>query len=273
MTNAPEYDAMTDCPELESLAAFHDGRLPEADRLRVLEHAASCGECMDILEGLAAAKEANVLQSNVVRGGFGRRGWAGAAAAAVMAGWLILGPLSQRGMHKLVAAAGKLDERPVAARLSADFPYQKHSPERGGDEENVQYAFEADAWDVAANSSSSAKGRHAAGVAFLLLGPKEREQAMNALEEANAKDPNNPAILIDLSAAYHSLGKYKEALEKANQALAIERTPAALWNRALAIEQLRPKQEAIAAWNEYLAVDPSSPWATEAKEKHLRNLQ
>lgn len=44
-------------PDLEELAAFLDGTLPEEDRARVMEHLADCQECYEIFAGAARFQE------------------------------------------------------------------------------------------------------------------------------------------------------------------------------------------------------------------------
>ena len=50
-----------------------------------------------------------------------------------------------------------------------------------------------------------------------------------------------------------------------DRAWSMEQSPEIAWNRALARELLEQKQEAIAAWNEYLKLDSDSAWAREAR--------
>jgi hypothetical protein len=46
-----------------------------------------------------------------------------------------------------------------------------------------------------------------------------------------------------------------------------KQSPEALWNRAVAIESLSPKDTALRAWDDYLKVDSNSQWAKEALER------
>ena len=58
----------------------------------------------------------------------------------------------------------------------------------------------------------------------------------------------------------------------ADRALSVDASyPAALFNRALILEHLGLNAEARKAWDRYLSVDASSPWANEARQ-HLRRL-
>ena len=271
--NAPEWNAMTDCPELEDLAALHDGRLTEENRARVLEHVATCGACQDMLVELDAYA-VEEKPANVVQGRFGWKAFPPAVAAAAVAVFVFLGTRPS-GMEKLVAASENVRERRVEARFSADFPYRNYSPNRGPQDEQLnEYAMDSAAADVAGDATArSAKKLQAAGVAYLFLGPQDRQHAVPILVKAAEKQPNDPAILNDLAAAYLATGDDGSALKTADRSLAIQKTPAALWNRALALQGLERNAEAIAAWNQYLQVDPNSPWANEVRTEHLYILQ
>jgi Putative zinc-finger len=282
--NAPEWNAMTDCPELEDLAALHDGRLTEADRARVLEHVATCGNCSDILVGLDAY--AVEEKPNVVKGRFGWKVWLPAAAVAAML-VITFGALFRERlfaprdpMREVVVAAGEMKKRPVEGRLSGDFTYKKHSRPRGGarvevDEIEVDdnYAVQIAAPDIVERSDKNPtpKNLHATGVLYLLL-KEHKEEALPILIRASNDDPRNAALLSDLAAAYIDQQEYEKALVAAQNAEAIERSPAAVWNRALALDWLGRKPEAIAAWEAYLALDSTSGWAEEARGK-LRDLR
>ena len=52
MTHVP-----TSHPELETLAAFVDGRLSGAERASVVEHLASCDDCLEVVAETAAVQE------------------------------------------------------------------------------------------------------------------------------------------------------------------------------------------------------------------------
>jgi CHAT domain-containing protein len=97
--------------------------------------------------------------------------------------------------------------------------------------------------------------------------------ARDLLVEASAMQPENVAILNDLAAAEISLGRFAEAAEICGRAS--ERDPqnaAVAFNWALALEQLRIRPVAIAAWERVLLLDGGSHWAEEAKE-HLARLR
>lgn len=101
------------------------------------------------------------------------------------------------------------------------------------------------------------------------------ERARSELERALSSDAGDAALLSDLAAVHHQtalregrpdllLASY-EAAERA-----VEVDPGrreALFNRALALTRLRLTAPARDAWDAYLAVDPSSEWAVEARRR------
>jgi hypothetical protein len=71
-------------------AAFIDGRLRGTDRDRVVEHLADCAPCRD--------EVASVRQTLATdRAGYRRTLWIAAAAAAAIAGIMVVGPLLESG--------------------------------------------------------------------------------------------------------------------------------------------------------------------------------
>ena len=272
---------MEHCPDAETLAAYSDGMLDAQLRLDVTRHLADCGLCQDVLIDLDAAKhELAEGSGNVVRGRWGRRVVPLAAAAAVVV--VLFGVtirerlLDRRSMPALVEAANALSERPAAARLSGEFVYKIHRTYRSGGKGDPKPAVLLAASYAAerAEKSPTAANLHAAGVGHILT-EEDHRAAVAALEGAVRANPESAAILTDLAAAYIARGQtgdYERARNAADKSLAIERTPAAVWNRAVALELLDDPR-ARDAWQQYLALDPSSPWADEARTKHLSQLR
>lgn len=274
---APEMHPMTKCPADEILAAYIDGRLSGKERTEVMEHVASCGDCMDIQLTHLHAVTAGVTEDNVVPARFGWKVVMPAFVTAAAVAMVVFGPLRQSGMDRIVRVAENLPERPFYGRLSADFPHRPGHVPRGENDrtatthEVAKYELEAVALELEARAEKkpSPENLHAAGAGYMMLG--QSHKAVDLLEQASKKS-NDPEVLTDLAAAYIANGNAALGLEAANRAWAMEKTPAAAWNRAIALEYLDRKAEAIAAWNEYLELDPKSPWADEARD-HLRRLQ
>jgi hypothetical protein len=299
---APEL--MSDCPTEETLAAFADNRLDPAQRSAVVEHLATCGDCrelvllaMDVkaaeklteapLELLPASEvmpPTAELPSNVVPGRFGRRPWlsvAGLTAAAAVVMVAISVPpdpqemVFSKEMSKLAKASTSLEYRPTPGRLAGDFPHRK--PARvfrgGNDDEGASIdGSNAGVLAIAADTNDP----HVLGVALLLSGDRqERAQVISSLEKARAQaksDGERDAIDLDLSAALLGSGSVEDtqrAFTLADGVWRDRRDPVAAWNRAVALQMLirDDTSEAKRAWQDYLALDSTSEWADEARER------
>ena len=181
---------------------------------------------------------------------------------------------------------GKLKARPLETRLSG-FPYVTRRNTRGGkdDESDIPtLILQGEAAGVAELRGDDPQTLHARGIAHLLAAStateaneirSERSSAVALLQTAANRAPDNAAYQTDLAAALLTVGDKNSrdlALTHLEKALAIDpRNPEALFNQALALRDSNPKA-AIPAFQRYLAVDPSSPWADEARTS-LENLQ
>ena len=112
---------------------------------------------------------------------------------------------------------------------------------------------------------------HVNSVALLLMG--KPAHALSNLE-AVAASSNDPAAWNDLAVALHETAmrynvpeRIAQALAAADRSLALDPNyPEALFNRALMLQRLGFRDDALAAWNHYLDVDTTSGWAVEARE-------
>lgn len=101
------------------------------------------------------------------------------------------------------------------------------------------------------------------------------DDAITRLNRAYRLSARQVPLLVDLSAAHLVRAERKqnprdlfEALEYALQALALEPVnAAALYNTALAMQALALDEAADRAWDAYLAVDSTSPWAGDARRR------
>jgi tetratricopeptide (TPR) repeat protein len=277
--NAPTMHAMMNCPTDETLAAFVDGKLDEKARLEVIEHLTECADCRDIV--LMATEEA--AANNVVP--MRRPRWLpyAAAAAAVLVLMFAVPTIWEyfagAALRNVRNAAASMPQRPSDARLSFDLPYQPATRiVRGGDSPEAHDITDgeitamravADA-EQRAEKHPTAANLRAVGIASMLHGDHQR--AAEALKAAVDQGNPSAALLNDLAAAYlfrGSKGDYERALEEAERSWRMEPTPAAAWNRALALERLYRTPQANTAWQEYLKIDPNSDWAKEVREEHL----
>jgi CHAT domain-containing protein/tetratricopeptide (TPR) repeat protein len=101
------------------------------------------------------------------------------------------------------------------------------------------------------------------------------DEAIKALQRALESKPDSPQLLTDLGSAYFLRAKsadraidYGNAIESLGKALAENpNDPIALFNRALACEQIFLYTQAIDDWEHYLQVDPQSEWSDEARKR------
>ena len=127
---------------------------------------------------------------------------------------------------------------------------------------------------MARSPSDAVEARHADGVRRLLLGDVDR--SIELLEQAAALNRADPAILNDLSVAYLERASRHggardlvDAFERSDHAARLDPTfTAAVFNRALAVERLGLRADAIEAWRR---VRDSSPWRQEAAD-HVARL-
>jgi CHAT domain-containing protein/tetratricopeptide (TPR) repeat protein len=201
-----------------------------------------------------------------------------AVAALLVALWSRPGA---NGMRAVVAASAALDYRPSLARLSGDFPYRGLKPRlRGGNDAGSRSVPES-LWAVIERLRQDGGERHALGVSYLLVGrPKDAvatlEQTLRSttnqrgeLAEAIRRSRDG-ALLNDLAATYLSVDNpalQPLALEAIQQAWAIERTPAIAWTRAVVIDSYHIRARSIAAWRDYLALEPRSQWSDFAHQR------
>lgn len=283
-----------DCPTDETLAAFIDGRLEGEARERIVEHVAMCDSCHAVWQS-AAEFHAAEAPPNVVKGRFGWE-WGVAAIAASLAA-IVCTPLlldrfgDRDGFEGLVAAADQLHRRPILGRLSGGFSYKPVRESYRGDNatsvDAAQYALDAAVGKVSldARDDPSASKLHALAIAHILAG--ERDEAIDLLERLvktssgqselrlAIRSCSDARLLSDLSAAYYARARfgghpasYRLASETADRAWKLDNTSREIaWNRALAVEGLQLRDQAIAAWRDYLRLDPTGPWAKEAQDK------
>ncbi len=105
-------------------------------------------------------------------------------------------------------------------------------------------------------------------------------RSIKSLDKALETLPDSPGLLTDLGSAYFVRAEsadrpidYGNAIESFGKALAKSPDdPIALFNRALACEQMFLYTQAVDDWEHYLRVDPNSDWSDEAR-KRLATLQ
>ncbi len=269
-------------PDLRLLAAHAERRLLGDEAARMDEHVAGCSECYEVFAetvqfGLAEADEAPVTFR-------GRPlSWIGLAAAAVLVtalGLWVPRAGFQRAPGPLVAQLAEAmgDRRFLEPRLTGGFRHGRLITMRSGETPHGLDAQSPAVLGAVARIRERAQGDPspealgALGVTYLVSG--DVTAAVEALEAASARKPDDPRLLSDLSAAYLARAAQSDepadvpkALESAERAMALKDAPPEAWfNRALALERLRAVEAARKAWEDYLRRDSSSGWADEARQ-------
>jgi CHAT domain/Putative zinc-finger len=288
-------------PTDETLAAYIDGRLDEETRKRVVEHMAKCEECF---ETVIAARELTSQSTDVAgtnAAPFRRRRFLttfAAAAAALLCAVIVI--VARRTSHEPLGTIARLNAaapryRPVPGRLNA-FEYHPLPPVTRGSDDSTEP--KTDIWRVMslaydlnaeAQRTPTVENLHALGVAYVLTG--EWNSAVAKLESAIERETGeddavkaiekskNVALLNDLSVANLAKAKHTNdstriatALESAERAWSLAQTPDVAWNRALAWEAMHVNGRALNAWRDYLRLDSTSAWSSEAAT-HLAKLE
>jgi tetratricopeptide (TPR) repeat protein len=203
-----------------------------------------------------------------------------AAAAALLVLWSHR-HVAANGMQAVVAASAALDYRPSLARLSGDFAYRDVKPRLRGGNDAGSSPTPASLWAVIERLRADDGERHALGVSYLLAGrPKEAvatlEQTLRSATKQHGeiaeaiRRSRDAALLNDLAATYLALDNpalQPLALEGVQRAWAIERTPSIAWTRAVVIDSYHIRERSIAAWRDYLALEPRSQWSDFAHQR------
>jgi len=258
----------------ETLASFAEGKLMRAEIAPVLAHLRHCPDC---------TAEVEALQPRAARSSAWPLLAAAAAIAIVFAGALLLRQriVQQRDPIRRLVSLSPRSARILEPRLTGGFAWSPWSgpmreSQTAPDPEQLKLAGAAGEILARANGDPSPESLRAAGVALMLIDrPLDAVAKLRAAADAS---PNDARLRNDLAAAEYAAAArmrtdslYPAALADADAALRIDaRLAEALFNRALILERLGLSQAAREAWQRYLAADPSSPWAKEARERLAR---
>jgi len=179
------------------------------------------------------------------------------------------------------------EQRPLETRITG-FNYAPFPKLLGGEQDKVDYVAVERAERIlldAERQGPDVAAQHALG--RLYLAQKKIDQAQNMLNAALRLDPDNARIHSDLGAALFekwarerpdgqsTAGEElkRQSLEHLTKALALDGAlREARFNRALLYQTSNQPQLANEEWQKYLASDPDSPWAEEARS-NLKRLQ
>lgn len=290
MTNEPKASHGLD-PEL--LAAYIDQRLTPEQRAVVEAQLASDPDSYAVLvETMKAQAHLETNRQTGVVPISNRRSpkvqWAisagllAAAASVLLTVWngpellqRLRGDRVDARFEKLVAAVGS--ERYIEGRLTGGFKYGPLKSGSRGTEDlaktNLALVAAAAELQTQANSDSGMRAQHAWAIARLLM--RDFDGAIQILETLANQQPRNDELQGDLAAAYlgraQAAGRPEDlprALAAVDRSLAINpRRSESLFNRAVILTALNLKEQAKSAWTDYVASDPSSEWADEARRK------
>lgn len=274
------------CPEPEVIAAFVAGNLFAAELKMTAEHLRKCEDCREVAAE-AAWEERRVAQpSSASRPQRTWPWWLGVAAAA-LAGvlltlWYARSDVDGNEAIRPLIAAVPRDRRWLEPRVTGGFPWAPLSDVRRGANDTpdaAQMKLIGAAGEVLQRTAGreDLEALHVTAVAHLLSGhPKNAVDLLAPIAPSAA----SAQIWNDLAAARYAMAlsaddpaQFADALAAADAALRVNpKLPEALFNRALSIERLGPREQARVAWERYLAVDGGSAWGAEARA-HVRALR
>lgn len=187
------------------------------------------------------------------------------------------------GSAEVLVALNKFQKnnRPTEARITGfDYAPKIEGTRGGGKNENLDLVLAKSRATEAVLRNESAENLHNLGRVF--LAENNFDEAIKQFENALKIAPDNAKIHNDLGVAFLEKARQKqdgrlEFLTKAAEEfeIAVERDKnlsEAYFNRAITLESLKLTNQAKAAWENYLKLDASSPWAEEAR-RHLQELE
>ncbi|HEX8407465.1 MAG TPA: CHAT domain-containing protein [Thermoanaerobaculia bacterium] len=177
-------------------------------------------------------------------------------------------------LSAVIAAASQARRRPLEARL-AKFAYRpspQHQRASAPDPPDVVLAAAGSKLLRQTAGAETPASLHAAGIAELIAGSPN---AAEKLSDAVQADSERPEYWNDLAAALYTRARVEDdvhelcdALAAVDRALRLEpRRADALFNRALILDAMNLRPQAVAAWSAVLAADHGSDWAAEAQQR------
>jgi tetratricopeptide (TPR) repeat protein len=208
--------------------------------------------------------------------------YAGAFALLLIAALVVVVYLSRPKRDDLAELRSMYRQaRPTETRIS-DFGYAPLLQLRGAPEpaEKTRLRRIENSLIEATEKNPGAPSYHALGVFYVTQG--NYADAIKDFESALKFDNNNAKLHNDLGTAHFELAKMSpgknfaelaQGLEEFTKATALDSNLLeALFNKALAQQQLGMPRQARESWTLYLQKDPSSQWADEAR-KNLARIQ
>jgi CHAT domain-containing protein/tetratricopeptide (TPR) repeat protein len=276
-----------DCSSPVDLSLFAAGALPEEAAARILRHLQSCDRCGFLLKRSAAVAEdteavhvpdwapemAQRLSGAAARRWGSAIRWGAIAATLVLAagGWITY---QAANSPDALLAEAFTEGRPFEFRLK-DRGYSQTRMERGQGQALSRPAAllraELSIQTLLRRHPAAAETLDLEGRSELLEG--QYDKAVDDLKGARDAAPGDPHILSDLGCAFALRGDaenrpadYGDAVNEFAESLKREpQQPLVLFNLALAYARQSLIEEALGAWDKFLALEPSGGWAAEAR--------
>lgn len=218
--------------------------------------------------------------------------WKLAAAAIILialsfAAWRVI--FHQSEIDKGMAALNHAyrDQRLVSSRITG-LDYAPHSNTRGDEQEKIDQLSLRRAEIILLDEASENPGPQAHNaLGRYYLARRDFDKAISQFTESLKSGPNNAQAHSDLGAALLERGKlakqngeterarvdFARSLEHLNRAIEIDAgVEEAIFNRALAFQEMELSSQAEEEWKRYLEKDSRSKWADEARQ-FLKQLE
>jgi tetratricopeptide (TPR) repeat protein len=195
------------------------------------------------------------------------------AAAAVSVFFLTQDETPEAAGMKALALAVE-SGRQTPAMVSGLSAHSEHATTRGvTDSSSPQFESAFNKLKFGEQDTAPVDSRIAFARVCLSMNTTDRaREAKSILEQLLAAGFNRPDLLNDLGVAEFELDNYDQAINYFTRSLVRSpKYPPALFNRALAREQMGLTAEAANDWQEFITVAPDEGWKSEANS-HLSGL-
>jgi tetratricopeptide (TPR) repeat protein len=273
------------CLDAELLAAYIDGRVTAAERSEVEAHLARCESCHFVFAESFRESAERVPQAQASRRWSGPTLWRAAAGLAAAAAVVIAVQVGRDGpedadqpgavapvnvaLNELQAASGPY--RTFEGRLSDTPDYRPlAAPVRSGSTASELPLAVREAALKVQVAARGGRPEQLRALTIMHLTTRNPQQAADVLAPVVNSD-SDPALANDLAVALLASGRQderKRARDVLEQVVARDPNRAEAWfNLGLAAEATGDVTRARAAWTHYLTLDPTSPWAAEARAR------
>lgn len=278
----------TELPAFERNFLTTQARQSKLEYLRAIRDIAARTETQTTMQSVPnnvipfRAKAPNAPRS------FTRATWLRLAAALLLVGTAALfawrlWPRTSNNESLIALNRAYATGRPFEPRIGG-FDYAPYAPTRGASDPETEARIlreraERILLDNIAEKNSAAN-QHALGKYY--LADKRFDQAIEQFNAALKDLPNFAELHNDLGVALLEKAKFEKrnnqpgdslqhlaaSLESITQALKLQPDyPAAVFNKALCLQEMYLPRQAIEEWKKYLQLDPNSPWAADARRR------